>query len=95
MANTKAGKAIGHASGTQTGSTGRPGADTPQTRLNVNINSQTAGALKDYAEQHGVSITEAVRRLVAVGDFIATAQEEGKQVVLRQGDETERVVFTY
>ena len=69
--------------------------ESPQTRLNVNINSQTAAALKDYVDKHGVSITEAVRRLVGVGDFIAKAQDEGKQVLFRQDGETERVVFTY
>lgn len=66
-----------------------------QTRLNVNINKQTADALKDYAEKNDVSITEALRRLVGVGDFIAKAQEDGRQVLLRHNDETERVVFTY
>ena len=73
----------------------RAAGDAPQTRLNVNINSQTAAALKDYADQQGVSITEAVRRLVGVGDFIAKAQDAGKQVLLRQDGETERVVFSY
>lgn len=42
-----------------------------------------------------MSITEAVRRLIGVGDFIAKAQGEGKQVLLRQDGETERVVFSY
>lgn len=74
----------------------RPAGDPPaQSRLNVNINKQTADALKDYADRNGVSVTEAVRRLVAVGDFIAKAQDEGRQVLLRHNDETERVVFTY
>jgi hypothetical protein len=75
--------------------TGTAPAEAPQTRLNVNINSQTAAALKDYADKHGVSVTEAVRRLVGVGDFIAKSQDEGKQVLFRQDGETERVVFTY
>jgi len=80
--------------GTRSGT--RKGAgETPQTRLNVNINSQTAAALKQYAEKHTVSITEAVRRLIAVGDFIAKAQDDEKHVLLRDGNETERVVFTY
>ncbi|MHA0290199.1 hypothetical protein ACXYX3_27665 (plasmid) [Mycobacterium sp. C3-094] len=71
------------------------GSPAPQSRLNVNINKQTADALKDYADRNDVSITEAVRRLVAVGDFIAKAQDEGRQVLLRHNDDTERVVFTY
>lgn len=80
----------GARTGTQSDTT--PGS---QTRLNVNINSQTAAALKAYADQHDVSVTEAVRRLIGVGDFIVKAQEEGKQVLFRQDGETERVVFTY
>jgi hypothetical protein len=66
-----------------------------QTRLNVNINSQTSAALRNYADRYEVSVTEALRRLVGVGDFIAKAQDEGKQVLFRQGSETERVRFTY
>lgn len=68
---------------------------TPQTRLNVFINSQTASALKSYSEKHDVSVTEAVRRLVGVGDFVAKGQDEGKQVLFRQDGDTERVVFTF
>lgn len=93
MSNTKT-KAPAQPRGARAGNRAAA-ADAPQTRLNVNINSQTAAALKDYAETHGVSVTEAVRRLVGVGDFIAKAQEEGKQVLFRQDGETERVVFTY
>ena len=70
-------------------------AEAPQTRLNVHINSQTATALKTYAEKHGLSVTEAVRRLIAVGDFIAKAQEDGKHILVRDGKETERIVFSY
>lgn len=93
MSNTKT-KVPSQTKGGRTGSRSAT-AEAPQTRLNVNINSQTAAALKDYADKHGVSVTEAVRRLVGVGDFIAKAQEEGKQVLFRQDGETERVVFTY
>lgn len=71
------------------------GAELSQTRLQVNINSQTAAVLRSYHEDNGVSITEAVRRLVAVGDCLARAQAEGHDVLIRRGDEVERVVFTY
>lgn len=69
--------------------------DMLQTRLNVNINSHTAAALKDYAEKHDVSLTEAVRRLVGVGNLIANAQDEGKDVLLRKDNELERVLFSF
>lgn len=66
-----------------------------QTRLNININSQTAKVLRDYADKHGVSVTEAVRRLIGVGTIIDQAQQDGKDVVLKDGEATERLVFTY
>jgi hypothetical protein len=65
----------------------------PQTRLNVNINSQTAAALKDYAAQHDVSVTEALRRLVNIGAYILEARDSGKDVLFRDGHDTEKVVF--
>lgn len=95
MTTTKSKAAPTQAKGARPSSGRRAAGDAPQTRLNVNINAQTAAALKDYAEEQGVSITEAVRRLIGVGDFIAKAQGEGKQVLLRQDGETERVVFSY
>lgn len=69
--------------------------DNPQTRLNVNINSQTAASLKDYANKHDVTTTEALRRLVGYGDFIINARDEGKEVVLRQDGDIERVTFAH
>ena len=69
--------------------------DTPQTRLNININSQTAKALREYAKSNGVTVTEAVRRLVGIGTIITKAEDDGKDVLLRSGGDTERIVFTY
>lgn len=40
------------------------------TRLSVNINDETAEALKDLAERRGTSVTEVVRRAVAVYKFV-------------------------
>lgn len=70
--------------------------DVSQTRLSVNINSHTVESLSGHAETFEVSITEALRRLVGVGDYIAQAQAAGCDVLLRSADgKTERVVFTY
>ena len=44
--------------------------DTALVRLNVNLNKETAAALKDIAEKQGISLTEAVRRAVALLKFI-------------------------
>lgn len=70
-------------------------AQASQTRLNININSQTAKVLREYADKHGVSVTEAVRRLIGVGTIIDQAQQDGKDIVLKDGEATERLVFTY
>jgi hypothetical protein len=64
-----------------------------QTRLSVNINDSTAAALRNYVDLHGVSITEAVRRLVSYGALVSDAADAGKSVQLRDGDEVERLVL--
>lgn len=64
-----------------------------QTRLSVNVNSATADALKAYAEENGVSITESVRRLVSYGNLLAEADREGKKVMFQDGDVVERVIL--
>jgi hypothetical protein len=71
------------------------GAPAPQPRLNVNINTLTADALQDYRTAKGISLTEAVRRLIGIGHFIWKAQLEDKEILLRKGDSTERVIFDF
>jgi len=66
-----------------------------QQRLNVNINKQTSEALRSYSQQQGITVTEAVRRLVNVGHFIAQAQGEGKKIQLADNDGVESVHFSY
>lgn len=66
-----------------------------QTRLNININDQTAHALRRYSAENGVTITEAVRRFAGVADHILTAIADGNDVLFRKDGESERVVFTF
>jgi hypothetical protein len=66
-----------------------------QARLNVNINTITAEALQEYRNAKGISLTEAVRRLIGIGHFIWKAQLENKEILLRKGEETERVIFDF
>lgn len=40
------------------------------TRLSVNINDETAAALRDLAERRGTTVTEIVRRSVSVYKFV-------------------------
>jgi hypothetical protein len=83
------------ATGQERSSKGTPAKGAGQTRLNVNINEHTAKALQDYAEKHGTTVTEALRRLVGIGSIIVEAQEEKKDILLRKGSDVERIVFSY
>lgn len=49
-------------------------------RLNVNLNAETADALKEIAEQRGISFTEAVRRAISVYKFIDEETQEGHRI---------------
>lgn len=49
-------------------------------RLNVNLNQETAEALKEIASEHNVSYTEAVRRAITVLKFIEDEQAQGRKV---------------
>jgi uncharacterized protein (DUF2267 family) len=49
-------------------------------RLNVNLNSETADALRQIAEERGISATEAVRRAIAVYKYIEDEVDAGHTV---------------
>lgn len=49
-------------------------------RLSVNVNDETADALRTLAERRGVSVTETVRRAVSVYDFLEKRQANGEQI---------------
>lgn len=51
-------------------------------RLNVNVNDETARALRAMAEEESTSVTEVVRRAVSVYKFFDDAREHGKSVQL-------------
>jgi hypothetical protein len=54
--------------------------DTGLVRLNVNLNQETADALKALAAKENISYTEAVRRAIAVFKFIEDEQAEGRKI---------------
>ncbi len=61
-------------------------------RLNVNVTDPTRAALDRYVARHGVTLTEAVRRLVAIGDIIYQAtQIDGAELLVRRGDRVEEL----
>lgn len=63
-------------------------------RLSINISAVTAGAVREVSRDKGVSMTEAVRRLIGYGIIIYRAVGAQKEVLIR--DEvgvTERIVL--
>lgn len=56
-------------------------------RLSVNLNEETADALRQLAADKGITITEVMRRAIAVTKFLYDEQDKGKtiQVVSRKG----------
>lgn len=67
---------------------------TMSTRLNININDQTAEQLKRLAEADQQSVTEVVRRATSVYDFIHDAVRSGKDLRIHDGDEVTRIILT-
>ncbi|MET9116638.1 hypothetical protein [Streptomyces longwoodensis] len=58
----------------------------PVTRLSVNINEDTAAKLRWYKEHKGISITETVRRAVALLELVERETVKGSQVLLKSSD---------
>lgn len=81
--------------GSQEGATpeGQQATDKPA-RLNVNINAATEEALALLVEQEGITITEAVRRLIGYGlVFYKADKGENSEVLIRRNGELERVII--
>jgi hypothetical protein len=62
---------------TPTGERGRP-----YVRLSVNLSQEVAQALREVADRHGCSITEAVRRCVSTQKYIEDNVEAGAKILL-------------
>lgn len=69
---------------------------TQLTRLNVNLNAETADALKAVAESKGITVTEAVRRSVAVYAFLMEEEKQGRhvQTATRKGKKVRELVLS-
>lgn len=50
-------------------------------RLNININDETAAALKDLAERRQITATEVVRRAVSVYKFVEDEVVDGDKTL--------------
>lgn len=62
-------------------------------RLSVNINQETADALKDIAARRGESITETIRRATAILKLVEDEVAAGTKVVLDDGHVSREVVL--
>ena len=62
-------------------------------RLSVNLGPEVADQLKEYAGRKGVSVTEAVRRAIAVLAFVDSAQTRGASLDLNEGGSSKEVLF--
>lgn len=62
-------------------------------RISVNISKGTADALAELAGDKDISVTEALRRLVGYGAVVYRATKDGGDILIRRGNQTERVVL--
>ena len=63
------------------------------TRLSVNLNAETAAALKELAERRGISLTETVRRAIAVLKFVEDEIQKGNTVQSTDGARTRELLL--
>lgn len=61
-------------------------------RINVAISPDTVRALEAVIEREGVTLTEALRRLVGYGDFVYRAVKDNDEQLLVRGPEGTREV---
>jgi hypothetical protein len=63
-------------------------------RINVAISPDTIRALETVIEREGVTLTEALRRLIGYGDFVYRAvRQHGEQLFLTDAEGTREVVL--
>lgn len=57
-------------------------------RLSVNVNQETAAALKELSKRRGVTVTEAVRRSISLQKFLQGERRRGRKVHTLNADGT-------
>jgi len=63
-------------------------------RINVAVNAETIDALQKVIEREGVTLTEAVRRLIGYGEVLYRAvKEDNAEVLLKTGENTKQVII--
>jgi Ribbon-helix-helix protein, copG family len=62
-------------------------------RLSVNLSPEVADQVKAYAGRKGVSVTEAVRRAIAILAFVDDAQSRGASLNIDEGGALKEILF--
>ena len=66
----------------------------PPRRINVAVTPDMLAAIDRLIDREGITLTEAVRRLIAYGDVVyRMVKEEGQTMVFRKADGSEREVL--
>lgn len=84
--------------------TGRPdasdGTRTPATeptqprRINVAVNEEMVRALDLVIQREGVTLTEAVRRLISYGEFVyRTIKVDNAEILVRTSESTKEIIL--
>jgi hypothetical protein len=61
-------------------------------RINVAVSPDTVTALENVIEREGVTLTEALRRLIGYGDFVYRAVREDQEQLIVKGQDGAREV---
>lgn len=56
--------------------------DQKLTRLSVNLNAETAALLRSYANHHGLSFTESVRKMIGVTAYVDSQVVAGRTIYI-------------
>lgn len=72
---------------------GRDAQADPLVRLSVNLSSDVADELKQYASRKGISVTEAVRRAITVLTFVDHAQSRGASLHVEEGGALKEILL--
>jgi predicted transcriptional regulator len=62
------------------------------TKLTVNLPDETVQDLREYAENHGITMTEALRRFITRGKYFDDEIQNGGKVLVEKEDKTLREV---
>jgi hypothetical protein len=77
--------------------TEKQGSDAVETdrmiRLAVNLGPEAVDVLRKYANRKGVSVTEAVRRAIALLSFVDDAQRRGASINVEENGTLKEVMF--